>query len=308
MGVPPHVFALDTRPCRLRYGSFHRGPQGFVFDASLERELDEEIFGEGPLGAPLREPRAFQEEVLRMVNSIQAPIPQASLVLPDAWLRLSFLESEALPRKRAERADLLHWKLKRLVPFRVEDLRISAQEVTPFVEQEEPLRLLVAFALEKLLSQIEDAFDACGVELGSIINTSLSLMTSLRHTLGPDELGGLVTVLDDAYTLTIFSAHEPVLYRYKPVSGGGHFDRRGVHRDLRLTGNFLRQHFAENTLARLFLASDEEHETSWLDWLEDQLGPRPEPLAFEHFRITRTQVGPSWLQTAPLLGAASLEI
>lgn len=308
VGVPPHVFALDARPWRLRYGSFHRGSQGFVFDDSLERDLDEEIFGEGPLGAPLRDPRAFQEQVLRMVNSIEATMPQASLVLPDSWLRLTFVESEELPRRRSERAEVLHWKLKRLVPFRVEDLRISAQQVTPFADQEEPLRLLVGFALEKPLAQIEDAFAACGVELGSISNTSLSLITSLRHTLSDGELGGLVTVFDDAYTLTFFSPEEPVLYRYKPVGEGGHFDRSGVHRDLRLTGNFLRQHFDGRPLARLFLACDEEEEMRWLDWLGDEMGPHAEPLAFEHFRITRTQVGPSWLQTAPLLGAASVEI
>ena len=34
----------------------------------------------------------------------------------------------------------------------------------------------------------------------------------------------------------------------------------------------------------------------------------PEPLAFEHFQLSRTQVGPTWLQAAPLLGAASLEV
>ena len=306
--VPPHVFALDALPYRLRYGSFHRGPQGFVFDDSLERELSPELFGDGPLGAPLSDPKNFQEEVLRMSNSIEAAVTQASLVLPDSWLRMTFVETGELPRRRRDRQEVLHWKLKRLVPFRVEELRITAQRVTPFPQQEEPLRLLVAFGLERLLAQIEDAFLACGIEIGSITNTTLSLVASLQHCLDDGELGGLVSAFPDHYTLTFFTHDELVLYRYKPVGVAGRPDRQGVHRDLRLTDNFLQQHFSDRPVSRLFLACDEEDQPEWLDWLGGELGAEPEVLSFEHFRITRTQVGPSWLQTAPLLGAASLEV
>ena len=46
----------------------------------------------------------------------------------------------------------------------------------------------------------------------------------------------------------------------------------------------------------------------WLAWLADELAIPPEPLSFEHFDLARMQVGPTWLQTAPLLGAVSLEV
>ena len=52
--------------------------------------------------------------------------------------------------------------LKRLVPFRVDELRIGAQEVEPLPNQpaEEPERLLLGFAVDQLLTQVEDAFAA----------------------------------------------------------------------------------------------------------------------------------------------------
>lgn len=306
--APPHVFALDTHPLRLRYGGFHRGSQGFVYENSLQLELSEEAFAEGPLGAPLRDVAAFRDDVLRFVNSIEGTLEEASLVLPDAWLRTTFVESPELPRKTRDRLDILRWQLKRLVPFRVEDLRISATPVEPFPDQEEPQRLLVGFAIELLIEQLEDAFAAAGVHIGCVINQTTGLVASLKHNLSEDGLAALVAVYPDAYTLTYFRRHEPLLYRFKSISGGQPLRSDAVSRDLRLTTNFVAQHFADEPIEHLYLAAQAEEEVSWLAWIEDAFGMRPQPLVFDHFQLSRTQVGPSWLETAPLLGAAGLEV
>lgn len=306
--APPHVFALDAHPLRLRYGGFHRGAQGFVYENSLQLELSEEMFAEGPLGAPLRDVAAFNDEVLRFVNSVDGPLEEASLVLPDAWLRTTFLESPELPRKTRDRLDILRWQLKRLVPFRVEDLRISATPVQPFPDQEEPERLLVGFGLELLISQIEEAFEAAGVHIGSIINNTMAMTSSLTHNLSEDGMAALVSVYQDAYTLCYFRRDEPLLYRFKSITEGQLLRTDAVFRDLRLTTNFVHQHFADERLERLYLAAPTDDEVNWLAWMEDVFETRPEPLIFDHFLLNRTQVGPSWLETAPLLGAAGLEV
>ncbi len=303
--APPHVFALDER--ELRYGCFHRGAQGFAYEASHSSAVPSEILGEGPLGAPMRKPQVFSELVGELVRDLAGPVKGASLVLPDSWLRLIFTELSELPRGRQPREDVLRWTLKRLVPFRVEDLRISAAPVTPFPIQEQPLRLLIGFGIELLISQIEDAFAAAGVELGRIINTTLALAASLEHTIEARDLAGLVAVYPQAYTLSFFRRGEPLLYRYKatneaPAVGSA------VQRDLRLTDSFLRRHFPRTPISRIFLAAPREQEDPWLEWLGDEVDATPEPLAFEHFQLSRTQVGPTWLEAAPLLGAASLEV
>ncbi len=300
---PPHVFALDERS--LRYGCFHRGAQGFAYEASHSVPVPDGVLGEGPLGAPLRKPEVFSGLVDELVLPLAGPIQAASLVLPDSWLRLTFTELSELPRKPQAREEMLRWKLKRLVPFRVEDLRVSATPVTAFPDQEQPVRLLIGFAIELLLAQIEDAFAAVGVELGRVVNTTLALAASLEHTIEARDLAGLVAVLPDAYTLSFFRRGEPLLYRYKasaeaPAGSALH--------DLRLTDSFLRQYFPQTPISRMFLAAPEEQEEQWLQWIGDEIGIQPEPLAFEHFQLSRTQVGPTWMETAPLLGAACLEV
>ncbi len=303
--APPHVFALDQR--ELRYGCFYSGAQGFVYEANDSLAVPDEALGAGPLGAPMHKPQVFAELVADLVGNLAGPIKEASLVLPDSWLRLTFTELSELPRKRQARDEVLRWTLKRLVPFRVDDLRISATQVTPFPIQEQPLRLLIGFAIELLVSQIEDAFAAAGVELGRVTNTTLALAASLEHTIEARDLVGLVAVYPDAYTLSFFRRGEPLLYRYK-ATGEAPAVGSVVQRDLRLTDSFLRQHFPQSPISRVFLAAPLEQEDQWLEWLSDEIEAAPEPLAFEHFQLSRTQVGPTWLEAAPLLGAASLEV
>lgn len=308
MPAPPHVFALDE--AELRYGSFHHTAQGYAFATETREGLPGEVFAQGLLGAPLRDPQLFSELVASFVSRLAGPITAASLIVPDAWMRLTFTEIGELPSQVDARDEILRFKLKRLVPFRVEDLRLSAVEVTPFPNQEEPRRLLLGFAIDLLLNQIEDAFAAVGVTLGGITNTTMALMASLKPAAGKNALIGLAAVHEDAYTLSFFRDGEPLLYRYKPLNPDMPDDaqRRSVSRDLHMTTNFLHERFPEHPVARFFLAAPPQEENRWLGWLGDDGEVMPEPLAFEHFPLTRTQVGPSWLETAPLLGAVMLEV
>jgi len=311
----PHVFALDRY--ELRYGSFHRTPQGWVFEASRREPLPGGMMAAGVLGGPLREPRHFWELLQGFVATIPGSIGEASLVLPDDWLRLAFIESSELPRGRKDRDEVLRFKLKRLVPFRVEELRLAATEVTPFPRQEEPKRLLIGFAIESLLTQLEDAFLGVGIELGQVTNNTLAFLAGLEPQVAADELAALVLVEPEGYTLSYLYGGELLLYRYKSFGDEAAADAAGregaavagaVRRDLRLTRVFLGEHFPERRLARVFLAAPTADEASWLEWLTDELDAGPEPLGFEHFSLARTQAGESWLVTGPLLGAASIEV
>lgn len=322
---PPHTFALyeggrispespfsgmgeGAQPAmELHYGSFHRGPQGFVYDAAHNEVIAARVFGEGPLGAPIQDLPAFEDAVKRLVGNIEAPIKEASLVLPDAWLRLIFTEVSDLPRRADDIQDVLRWKLKRIVPFRVEELRVSSTEVVPFPNQEEPRRLLLGFALETLIEQIESAFGAAGITLGRITNNTLALQASLDTNNRPEELSALVAVSPFSFTVSYVLNGLPLLYRFKALPAGA-AEPKATIRDLRLTANFVSQNFPDKHLARLYLAALPEEEEHWVEVLRQGLDVEPEPLAFQHFPLSRTQVGPSWAHTAPLLGAASLEV
>ncbi len=300
---PPHVFSIG--PTELRYAFIERGAQGLVLEDERIVELPAETFQAGVLGGPLREARPFFEALGQLVERLPKKVEEASLVLPDTWLRLTFTELAELPRKSEVQDEILRFKLKRLVPFRVEDLRVKASEVTPFPDQTEPLRYLLGFAIEPLIAQLESAFAAAGVHLGSITNTTLATMASLGPQLRKGEIGALVMVHEDAYTLSYLKDGEPLLYRYKAFSEGG-VDAESVARDLRMTETFVKRHF-EN-VARAFFVTPPGQEELWAEWISDDLGAPLEQLSYEHFSLLRARPATSWLSMAPLLGAATLEV
>ena len=306
---PPHVFALDEE--RLRYGHFARDRHGFRLRAYRETELPRDPFQHGPLGGPLRDPLGFRDLVAGMVKAIPGGVREASLVLPDAWLRVTFTESGDLPKETAALDEVLRWKLRRLVPFRVDELRVDAAEVSPVPGQEEPRRLLLGFAIEQLLAQIEEAFAAAGVRIGKISCSSLSLLSALQPAPG-GAFSALVLVGDEGYTLIFTRGGEPVLHRYKGFTGNLPDAARAgfVGRDLKLTRNFLDEHFPGATLGSVLLLSPPELEPAWLDRLEEGLGRPAAPVDGRHLPPLRAEEPgvPPWRSLAPMLGAARQEV
>lgn len=308
IAAPPHVFSLDGS--RLRYGQFVRDRQGFRCRALREAAMPRDAFLSGLLGGPLRDPAGFQGIVGGLMQTIPGGVKDASLVIPDAWLRVAFTESGDLPRAADQRDEVLRWKLRRLVPFRVDELRVSAAEVPPLPNQEEPRRLLLGFAIEQLLAQIEEGFAAHGVRLGQISNASLSMLAALSplEKQRADDLTALAVVDEYGYSLVFVRGGSPILHRYKALSAGSGLVT--VTRDLKLTRNFLDEHLPGVPLVRVLLAAPPEQEPVWVDLLADGLGEPAAALDGRHLPPLRSEEGavPSWRELAPLLGAARQEV
>jgi hypothetical protein len=314
--APPHVFALDGE--RLRYGQFVRDRHGFRLRAFREAALPRDPFQHGPLGGPPRDPAAFREIVAGLVKSVPGGVRDASLVLPDTWLRVNFSESGDLPKSADAMDEVLRWKLRRLVPFRVDELRVGATEVSPLPGQQEPRRLLLGFAAEPLLAQVEEAFSAAGVRLGQVTNASLALLSALAAPVPQKEAGSsaafaaIVLAATEGYTLIFARGNEPVLHRYKAFTGTLPEGSRTsfVARDLKLTRNFLDEHFPGSTLGPVLLLAPPELEPAWLDRLEQGLDTPAAPLDGRHLPPLRAEESavPAWRDLAPMLGAARQEV
>lgn len=307
--APPHVFSLDAR--HLRYGQFVRDRQGYRLRNWRQAALPADAFHAGLLGGPLRDPAAFQGLVGGMVKGISG-LKEASLVVPDHWLRVTFSEITDVPGQTAAREEVLRWKLRRLVPFRVEELRVSAAEVAPLPVQEEPRRLLLGFGVEQLLAQIEDAFAAHGVRIGRITNSSLALLAAVELGAAANAFAAVVQVEPEGYTLIFARGGEPVLHRFKPFAAGaadgGHAGF--VTRDLKLTRNFLDEHFPGSALGPVLLLAPPDAEPQWMDRLQEGLGERVAPVDGRHLPPLRSEdpVAPPWRDLAPMLGAVRQEV
>lgn len=266
--VPPNVFALDER--RLRYARFGNLGERFHLEDYHEVSLGHELFAPGPLGGPMHDAERFRS----VLAGLQALIPEseteASLVLPDSWLRLALVDGDELPRGDGNREEVLRWKLQRIVPFRVEELRIRGIDVGAGARAEGQQRVLLGFALESLLRQLEGVFTGRGVHLGFISNESLALLSGVQEALRDVALGAVVNISASGYALTVIVRDEPILHRFKalPQLSGDDPPSGLIEKDLELTALYVRERVADATVGRILLVGPNQLEARWIEWLE----------------------------------------
>lgn len=305
VAAPPDAFSLGVDG--LSWARFRRGHNGFEFEGFASAPLTEDLFPSGPLGGPAVEIDALRETLGLVLAEAPGGVGAASLVLPDAWLRVAFTEIEQEARSRKQRRQVLSWKMQRLVPVRVDDLRMRAAEA-PALGGNGGVRYLVLFALEALLAQLEQVFSEAGVRLGRIVPESLAAAAALET--GSDGEGsttGLVMVRREGYSLTFLRRGEPLLHRYRALADAAAADRL-VLRDLKMTQTFLEEKAPGIEPSTVLLLAPEDSVMTWVQRLVEGLGRPVHALGREQLPL-RGQLRHGDLEVvAPLLGAVCEEV
>ena len=306
--VPPDVFDVDRQA--IRHGRFGRPGEGLELERYDRQELPAELFAEGPLGGPLNDEKPFREALETLLGRLDEPPESASLVLPDRWLRSTFTEVEELPRRAAAREEALRFKLRRQVPFRVEELRLVGVEVAPLPGQNGTRRVMLGFAIRQLLDQLEHLFAGQGVRLGHVSSRSLSVLPLADDRLRPLDLAALAYVGPEGYSLVFTRAGEPALHRFKPINGQRYDDawERLVARDLRLTKTYLDEQLPGERLRRVLLACGGERQERWTERLAEAFSVPIHPLKEDFPDLGADSAAPDFEELAPLMGAARREL
>lgn len=299
--VPPHVFSVNE--ASLDYLCLSADAE-LSCEESWRVELSEDCFQAGPLGGRPKDLEGLNRSLDALLGRLIRRPTEASLVVPDNWLRLTFVEVEDWPRRPADRLEVLRFKLGRIVPFRVEELRIGFQRVAPLTDGNEH-RFLVGFGIESAFEQLEEIFEDRQIRIGNLANASLSLLRVLQDSLAPAPLGAFVSVDHDRYAVTVTQHGAPVVYRGK--AHGATDSLAPVARELRLTKSFLQERVSPGIVSELILVAPEDREPSWRPILEEVFEVPVGSLSRDWPSIP----GLSNLTTkaaAPLLGAALREI
>lgn len=299
--VPPHVFSIAEGS--LSYLSLPEEGE-FYCQESWLAELGEDCFQGGPLGGRLRDVESFTRALDELLGKMIIRPSQASLVVPDNWMRLTFVEVDEWPRRRGDQLEVLRFKLGRIVPFRVQELRLGAERV-PALTAGSAHRFLVGFGIESAFGQLEDIFEERGIRIGDLSNASLSLLQALKRGLEPAPLGAVVSVDEDRYALLVTRHGSPIVYRSKAHRSGESWEL--VTRELRLTKSFLQERVEPGILSDLVLVVPDAREASWRSLLEDVFEVPSASLSREWPAIPGLK-NLTIQAAAPLLGAALREV
>jgi type IV pilus assembly protein PilM len=129
-----------------------------------------------------------------------------TLVVPDASVRVLLLDFDSLPEKLAEALPIIRFRLRKLLPFEVDDAAISYQVMTRDSAQ---VRALVAVTPQAVLAEYEAVVREAGYEPGAVLPSTLCAIAAV-----PDNTDALV-VNQNAVCITtaITKQNEVLLHR-----------------------------------------------------------------------------------------------
>ncbi len=130
------------------------------------------------------EPNVASGELLRA--ALRSAFDQTSLrgqsialLLPDPVVRVFIFPFETLPRRADEAIPLLRWRLKKSVPFDVDDTVISAMRQT---SRDGGLEVITAVARQPIIREYEEAVVAAGGEPGVVLTSTLACLPLLSES------------------------------------------------------------------------------------------------------------------------------
>jgi type IV pilus assembly protein PilM len=165
----------------------------------------------GILSAGLQSPnftdRAAIAAALRQaLNEISVKQTQVTVVVPDAAVRVLVLDFDVLPAKAAEAVPIIRFRLRKLVPFEVEDAAVSYQ-VMP--GKTGLTRVIVAVSPAAVLSEYESAVREAGYEPGVVLPSTMAALAAI----GSDEPSLVVNRNGTSLTTAITRQNELLLHR-----------------------------------------------------------------------------------------------
>ena len=164
----------------------------------LTRSLPADTFAPGPDGSPHAGP-ALAGALQRLLAEAGVKIPAASLVVPDAWVKLLVIDADEPERHAREVEEVLRWKFGRAFGEPVPALRLSWQPAGPGAEG---TRVVALAASEQAASSWEAPFERAGIRVGSLETAAFAV-----SMLGAGAVGEtfLVWADDEVATTLVFA-------------------------------------------------------------------------------------------------------
>jgi type IV pilus assembly protein PilM len=100
-----------------------------------------------------------------------------ALFLPDPVIRVFVLHFDVFPRAAQEAVPLLRWRLKKSVPFEVDETVVSFLRQAP---QKEGVDIVTALARLRIVREYEQLLESVGISPGVVMNSTLAALPLLN--------------------------------------------------------------------------------------------------------------------------------
>ena len=162
----------------------------------------------GIASANLENPNAVATAIRKALDQVSPRKRAVTLIVPDSAVRVFVLDFDSLPARPAEAIPVLRFRLRKMVPFDVEQAGVSYQVLT---ENKTEMRVLTTVMPGTALAEYEAAVRAAGYEPGVVLSASLAALAKVE----PDE--PVLTACLNAGSLTTAIAHGQDLLLYRTL-------------------------------------------------------------------------------------------
>ncbi len=152
-----------------------------------------------PVKENILDPAAFADAVRKLIPSAGGRgKKRAALILPDNCVRIAVLDFDALPDKEEERRPLINFRLRKSVPFDIDEAALS-------YFPQAGKKVIVALAPSEIVAHYETPFRAAGFHPGFITVSSLAMLDLLPVT------GSIVLAHNSPGVLTVIAMSNGVV-------------------------------------------------------------------------------------------------
>ena len=189
---PPALFAFEVG--RSFVTGVRRDPKTFEAIARAYRAIDSNVVEPSSSKLNVHQPEVLAQAIHQVWTELgPARRPDSALILPDTSSRLTVLDFDRLPNDEKERLQLIRFRLKKAVPFDVQNARIAYQAW----KTDSGFAVLVAITPAEIVEQYEQALKSTGLQPGYV-----SLSTVVALNLVPNsEMNLFVKLSEDCLTM-----------------------------------------------------------------------------------------------------------
>jgi type IV pilus assembly protein PilM len=159
-----------------------------------------------PMETNVTQPGAVQGVLRRVLGRIPDRGSSAALLIPDPVARVFILPFDSLPRRRDEALPLLRWRLKKSVPFDVDETVLSWMRQGGRLGN---LEVVVAIARDRIIREYEEILEGLDTHVTVVMSSTLATLPLL------DETGSTLLVRMSGKTLTTAIVQGPNLCVYR---------------------------------------------------------------------------------------------
>ncbi|MBI3754789.1 MAG: pilus assembly protein PilM [Deltaproteobacteria bacterium] len=161
----------------------------------------------------------FKEAVKTLFENAGISGKHISLAIPDASVKIAFLEFEDIPEEREKIIELIKWNLKKALPFPSDETVVDFQ-ITEMPSQESRLyRLVIALMRKDVLEQYENLLNDCHVIPDTIIPSSFAAYNLYHDCLSEPPASALLALSKKEITVLIVKDGKPCFHRSKEIDG-----------------------------------------------------------------------------------------